>query len=358
MQTTVWKLVEQKPLASKKRALQHCVYRMSYPRDGATSTTSSRRSSAYRAFEEAAAAQTAMLQAETEAQRALARLADTRAECNEQHEIMTAELEALQDSVKGSLRSATQQTTVQAAKVDAMGYRLEEMKDLFLQRELRVEARLTELSDQIRTQSGASTSVSHARTLETECTETAEPIASTSKMVPMRNPNPSITLKTSPKTQPKVAIPPPINKKTTKVHVCMPNPLSDTSIPPVTSLTQTRDQGVDPMPITLSTLDLTDTRATAGSRTSSTEDEAYVPARMRTGTNSLFLTASEGMLTGKPCASSILQRDNANGELSVQATRGSQDNSPAPSEEEKVVSIRGNEGLVSPARTPRGSTAD
>ena len=76
-------------------------------RDGTTSTTSSRRSSAYRAIEEAAAGRTAMLQAEAEAQRALARLADTRAECNEQYKVMTAELEALQDSVKGSLRSAT-----------------------------------------------------------------------------------------------------------------------------------------------------------------------------------------------------------------------------------------------------------
>ena len=170
-------------------------------RDGTTSTTSSRRSSAYRAVEEAAAARTAMLRAETEAPRALARLADTRAECNEQHKVMTAELEALQDSVKGSLRSATQQTTVQAAKRDAMGYRLEEMKDLFRQRELRVEARLAELSDQIRYQSGA---VSHSRTPEIEQTKTAEPIASTSKMVPMRIPNPSITLKTSPKTQPNV----------------------------------------------------------------------------------------------------------------------------------------------------------
>ena len=151
-------------------------------RDGTASTTSSRRSSAYRAVEEAAAARTAMLQAEAEAQRALARLADTRAECNEQHKVMTAELEALQDSVKGSLRSATQQTTVQAAKVDAMGYRLEEMKDLFLQRELRVEARLAELSDQIRTQSGT---VSHTTTPEVKQTEHIE---STSKMAPMRTP--------------------------------------------------------------------------------------------------------------------------------------------------------------------------
>ena len=35
------------------------------------------------------------MQAEAEAQRALARLADTSAECNEQHKVMTAELEAL-----------------------------------------------------------------------------------------------------------------------------------------------------------------------------------------------------------------------------------------------------------------------
>ena len=64
-------------------------------RDGTASTTSSRRSLAYRAVEEAAAARTAMLQAEAEAQRALARLADTRADCNEQHKVMTAEMEAM-----------------------------------------------------------------------------------------------------------------------------------------------------------------------------------------------------------------------------------------------------------------------
>ena len=224
---------------------------------------------------------------------------------------MTAELEALQDSVKGSMRSATQQTTVQAAKVDAMGYRLKEMKDLFLQRELRVEARLAELSDQIRTQSCA---VPHAGTPQAEQTEAAEPIKSTSKIVLMRTPNPSITLKTSPKAQPKVVIPPTTNKKATKRHLCTPNPLSDVPMPSMTSLTRTRDQGVDPMPITSSTFDLTDTRATVGSHTSSTEDEAYATARKRTvGTNSMFLTASEGMFTGEPCASSTRKKDNANG---------------------------------------------
>ena len=276
-----------------------------------------------------------MLQAEAQAQRALARLADTRAECNEQHKVMTAELEAMHDSVKCSLRSATQPTTVQVAKVDAMGRRLNEMKDLLLQRELRIEVRRAELSDQMRTL-GA---VSQAMTSEAEQAEVAKPVASTSKTVPMRTPKPPMTLKTSPKTEPRVFIPPVMGKKTTKVHVCAPNSLSAVPMPSMTSLTRPRDQGVDPMPTTSSTIDLTDTRATAGSHASSTEDEAYTSARVRTvGTNSMFLTASEGILTGNPCASSTSKKDNVNGELSMQATRGSQDDSPAPSEGKEVLS--------------------
>ena len=125
-------------------------------RDGTASTTSSRRSTLFRAVEEAGAARTAVLQAEAEAQRALARLADTRAECNEQHKAITAELEATQDSVKCSLRATTQQTTVQAAKVDAIGYRQEEMEDLFLQRELRTEVQMAELNNKMHTLGAAS----------------------------------------------------------------------------------------------------------------------------------------------------------------------------------------------------------
>ena len=110
-------------------------------------------------MEEAAAARTAVLQAEAEAQRALARPANTRAECKEQHKVMAAELEAMQNSVKGSLRAANQQNTVQSAKVDAMGYCLEEMRDLFLQRELRIEVQMDELNTQMHALSTVSQAV-------------------------------------------------------------------------------------------------------------------------------------------------------------------------------------------------------
>ena len=96
-----------------------------------------------------------MMQAEAEAQRALTRMADTRAECKEQHKVMTAELEAMQNSVKSSLRAATQQNTVQAAKVDVMGFRLKEMKDPFLQGVLRMEVQMTDLNYQMHSLSTA-----------------------------------------------------------------------------------------------------------------------------------------------------------------------------------------------------------
>ena len=53
----------------------------------------------------------------------------------------------------------------------------------------------------------------------------------------------------------------------------------------------------------------------------------------------MVLTASEGILTGNPCACSTRKNDNVNGELSMQATRGSQDDSPAPSEGEEEISL-------------------
>ena len=81
-----------------------------------------------------------MLEAEADAKLALARLVDSCAGNSEQHKVITAELEAVQCSVKKkSLRANDQQQTVQSAKEDAMGYRLEEIKNLFPQCELRME---------------------------------------------------------------------------------------------------------------------------------------------------------------------------------------------------------------------------
>ena len=52
----------------------------------------------------------------------------------------------------------------------------------------------------------------------------------------------------------------------------------------------------------------------------------------------MILTASEGMPTSNPCTSSTRKRDTLNGDLSMQATKGSQGNSPAPVEEGEIIS--------------------
>ena len=117
--------------------------------------------------------------------------------------------------------------------------------------------------------------------------------------MPARTPDPPLILKAAHKTMTKAPKPPEAAKKHTKVYVCAPNLLSTVQLPPTPSLTRTQDRGVDPMTFISSVIDLTYTKATAGSQTSSIEDETYATARVRTtGTDSMYLTASEGVLAG------------------------------------------------------------
>ena len=60
-----------------------------------------------------------------------------------------------QCSVKDSLRASSQQQTVQSAKVDAMGCRLDEMRKLLLQRELRMEVQTAALNTQMNSMNAA-----------------------------------------------------------------------------------------------------------------------------------------------------------------------------------------------------------
>ena len=93
------------------------------------------------------------------------------------------------------------------------------------------------------------------------------------------------------------------------------------------------------MTTTLSVIDFTETKATAGSQTSSVDDDTCAIARVRTtGTDSMFLTASQGVLKGNPYASSTRKKEHLNGDLSMQDTKSSRDNSPAASDEGEVFS--------------------
>ena len=109
------------------------------------SVASSQRSSVYK---------TALLDAQPETQRALAGLASTRAECNEQHHAIVENIKTMQTTMREGLQVSDQLRTaqnVQKARVDALGHRMGEMNDMLMFRELRVETQINDLSNQMHT---------------------------------------------------------------------------------------------------------------------------------------------------------------------------------------------------------------
>ena len=109
------------------------------------SVASSQRSSVYK---------TALLEAQAETQRALAGLASTRAECNEQHHAIVENIKTMQTTMRERLQVRDQLRTaqnVQNARVDALGHRMGEMNDMLMARELRVETQSNNLSNQMHT---------------------------------------------------------------------------------------------------------------------------------------------------------------------------------------------------------------
>ena len=109
---------ERRPKASRVRSM-------------AGSVASSQRSSVYK---------TALLDAQAETQRALAGLASTRAECNEQHHAIVENIRTMQTTMREGLQVSDQLRTaqnVQNSRVEALGHRMGEMNDLLMARELR-----------------------------------------------------------------------------------------------------------------------------------------------------------------------------------------------------------------------------
>ena len=128
-------------------------------RSAAGSVASSQRSSVYKA---------ALLDAQAETQRALAGLASTRAECNEQHHAIVENMRTMQMTMREGLQVSDQLRTaqnLQSARVDTLGHRMGEMNDLLMARELRVETQINDLSNQMHTVLNAINTMRRERSL-------------------------------------------------------------------------------------------------------------------------------------------------------------------------------------------------
>ena len=99
-----------------------------------SSKAASARSSAYRAVHEAAKARKALLDAQIGVKQAASQLSERKARCDREHQAIVEEIEAVQTELRTSTERQARGPEVQAARMDAMGYRMAEMKNLMAQR--------------------------------------------------------------------------------------------------------------------------------------------------------------------------------------------------------------------------------
>ena len=307
------------------------------------SLASSQRSSVYKA---------ALLDAQAETQRALAGLASTRAECNEQHLAIVENIKMMQTTMREGLQVSDQLRTaqnVQTARVDTLGHRIGEMNDTLMSRELRVETQINDLSNQMHTvlnaievmrrerslprQSSASGGVRSGGTVrvsEPTCPSQVVKSELPSALKPSTSrPAVPVTRKDEGVAGNLVMATPEAERKPARVQMRGHHDSAESSMPSATQST-TRDQGVDPM----STIYLdssvevnpSSTKATLGSQTEGAMF-ATAPVSM-SGPDSLYwtadLSAEHGLPSGTPCASSTRKKDEI-ADLSIQATLGSHD---------------------------------
>ena len=300
---------------------------VSHVRSMTGSLASSQRSSVYKA---------ALLDAQAETQRALAGLASTRAECNEQHLAIVENIKVMQTTMREGLQVSDQLRTaqnVQNARVDTLGHRIGEMNDTLMARELRVETQINDLSNQMHTVLNAIDVMRRERSLPRQPSASGGvrnggPVRISEPTCPSQVVKSELPSALKPSTsRPAVPAPrkdegvagnlviatPEAERKPARVQMRGHHDSAESSMPSAIQST-TRDQGVDPMStIYLDSsveVDLSNTKATLGSQTEGATF-ATAPISM-SGPDSLYLTADlsadHGLPSGTPCASSTRKK--------------------------------------------------
>ena len=270
------------------------------------SLASSQRSSVYK---------TALLDAQAETQRALAGLASTRAECNEQHLAIVENIKVMQATIREGLQVSDQLRTaqnVQNARVDTLGHQMGEMNDMLMARELRVETQINDLSNQMHTVLNAIDVMRRERSLPRQPSASGGvrdggPVRVSEPTYPSQAVKSELPSALKPSTS-RPAVPatrkdggaagnlvlatPDAERKPARVQMRGHHDSAESSMPCAAQGT-TRDQGVDPMStIYLDSsveVDLSSTKATLGSQT---EGAAFTTAPISmSGPDSLYLTA-------------------------------------------------------------------
>ena len=308
------------------------------------------RSSAYRAVHEAAKARKALLEAQAGVKQAASQLSERKARCDREHQAIVEEIEAVQSELRTSTERQLQGQEVQAARMDAMGYRMAEMKDMMAQREVRMEAQIQEVCSQIQAMGTALKNVQPQSTLPNNTIkellqETDMSLPKPVKSVSLKRKESIITTtKPSGSKQPMARyapLPQPLvsSGEAVSTSTKLILPAQTEFIPPITK-SHEKEPTYEAITLETSSMGITGLREPMCINELTNTTSTFQTANATLGeSNAEFQTADTGLPPGNPCASSTRRREviiSENTDDSNNSTRGSSVPPPATTEEAPI----------------------
>ena len=315
-----------------------------------SSKAASARSSAYRAVHEAAKARKALLDAQIGVKQVASQLSERKARCDREHQSIMEEIEAVQAELRTSTERQAQGHEIQAARMDAMGYRMAEMKDMVAEREARMEAQMQEVCSQIQ---AMGTMLKNIQPRPVPASNTINELLQDTD-VSLPKPMKSVSIK------PKESVTTAINPSGSKQHLAryapLPQPLvsngeaatstklipsavSTKYIPPTTKAHK-KEPTCEVITIDTSSMGITGLREPTRTNEPTEVTSTFQTANATLGeSNAEFQTADTGLPPGNPCASSTRRREviiSENTDYSINSTRGSSVLPPAITEEAPI----------------------
>ena len=316
-----------------------------------SSKAASARSSAYRAVHEAAKARKALLDAQIGVKQAASQLSERKARCDREHQSIMEEIEAVQAELRTSTERQAQGHEIQAARMDAMGYRMAEMKDMVTEREMRMEAQMQEKCSQIQAMGTMLKNIQPrpapaSNTIKELLQDTDVSLPKPMKSVSLK-PKESVTTATNPSGSKQhlgryAPLPQPLvsNEEAASTSTkFIPSAVSTKYIPPTTKAHK-KEPTCEVITIDTSSMGITGLREPTRTNELTEVTSTFQTANATLGESAAeFQTADDGLPPGNPCASSTRRREVTipeNTDDSVNSTRGSSIPPPAITEEAPI----------------------
>ena len=315
-----------------------------------SSKAASARSSAYRAVHEAAKARKALLDAQIGVKQVASQLSERKARCDREHQSIMEEIEAVQAELRTSTERQAQGHEIQAARMDAMGYRMAEMKDMVAEREARMEAQMQEVCSQIQ---AMGTMLKNIQPRPVPASNTINELlqgTDVSLPKPMKSvsikPKESVTTATNPSGSKQhlaryAPLPQPLvsNGEAATSTKLIPSAVSTKYIPPTTKAHK-KEPTCKVITIDTSSMGITGLREPTRTNEPTEVTSTFQTANATLGeSNAELQNADTGLPPGNPCASSTRRREviiSENTDDSIISTRGSSVLPPATTEEAPI----------------------